>query len=214
VFAFEPQFNIYQALNTNIFLNDCINVIPQNVGISNTIKSITAKAINPGTNRQTNYGEFRVNHESEHGMEIKCIKLDEVEYYGQKIDFIKLDVEEHEVSVLLSGENLITNDKPNMYIEYNSHNGNDDLLRQLKLYGYNCYWHVYPKHNPNNFKNITENIWASSDTPATTPYIDKHFEGNMVAIHSSKDEGRFKEPIELGFTFVDYLLTRKLIAEL
>jgi FkbM family methyltransferase len=213
VFAFEPQFNIYQALNTNIFLNDCVNVIPYNVGISNTIQSITARINNPGITHSINYGEFKINEESEYGIEIKCVKIDEVELYDKAIDFIKLDVEEHEVSALMSGERVITTGKPHMYIEYNSHDGNDELLRTMDSLGYNCYWHVYPKHNPNNFNN-KPNIWITPDMPATLPYIDKYFEGNMVAIHRSKDDGKFKEPIDIGFTFVDYLLSRNLIKEI
>ena len=211
VFAFEPQFNIYQALNTNIFLNDGINVIPYNIGISNTVTTITTRPLNPGLKRRTNYGEFKVNQEAEKGMNITCMKLDEVDLFDQTIDFIKLDVEDHEVSVLLSGKDLIAKDKPHMYIEYNNHDGNDELLRLLKQYGYNCYWHVYPKYNSNNFKKETDNIWVTDDMPPTIPFISKHFEGNMVAIHQSKDEGKFKEPIEQGFTFVDYLLHNNLI---
>ena len=60
-------------------------------------------------------------------------------------------------------------------------------------------------------KKETDNIWVTNDMPPTIPFISKHFEGNMVAIHQSKDEGKFKEPIELGFTFVDYLLHNNLI---
>ena len=208
-FAVEPQFYIFQSLNTNIFLNDCYNVVPYNVGLSNEIEYTTGAVSDPTSVSGRNYGEFKITEQAESGIGIDCVKLDQLELYNKSIDFIKMDVESHECSVLLSGKQLITKDKPNMYIEFNDDDGNDQMIDILKQYGYNCYWHHYPKHNPNNFNNA-KTIW-DEQAPKIFGTVNQWYEANLIAIHASKDTGLFDQPISRGDNINEYLLRIGLI---
>lgn len=210
-FAIEPQFYIFQNLNTNIFINDCSNVIPYNVGISNDIDFTVGAVYNPSNIQGFNYGQFKITERAEEGIGVSCVKLDQLELYGKSIDFIKMDVESHECSALLSGKQIITTDKPHMYIEFNDDDGNDEMLKILKQYGYNCYWHQYTKHNPNNH-NKAKTIWADNDVPKTVDTINNWYEANLIAIHKSKDTGMFSNKINLGDNLVKYLQRNKLIS--
>lgn len=182
VHAIEPQFYIFEILNTNVLLNNAFNVKPYNAAVSNDYSSVRLLNLPPVSSSGINYGEFKL-HDHEHGLETKCIKLDQF----QNIQFIKMDVEGHELSALASGDALLKREKPLIYIEFNSHSGNPELLDYLWSLGYKVYWHVYEKHNPNNYHGLNVNIWL--DDPNEKPTIEraaKFFEGNIFCVHKSE----------------------------
>jgi FkbM family methyltransferase len=211
VFAFEPQVYIFQILNANIFMNDCFNVVPYQAGVSNTLTEIRGPLHIPSPNQGNfNYGEFKNTGDGPLG--IQCIRLDDTNYFGRTIDFIKMDVEGHEPSALVSGTKMITKDKPHMYIEYNDHDGNDEVLRVLNDLGYNSYWHCYPKHNANNYNKSDVNIWLNTaDLPKNENTVDKWYEASLIAIHKDRDTGQYTETIQLGDSIVKYLQRKGMI---
>jgi hypothetical protein len=175
VFSIEPQFYIFQLLNTNIVLNDCFNVVPMNIGIANTTGQMLVKvSATAGVGHKQNYGEFSL-------------------------------------QVLMSASNILKTSKPNMYIEFNSVNGNDEVLKILNEHDYNCYWHVYEKFNVDNFNKHPTNIYLDADCSKTVYYISKYFESNLIAIHKDKDEGLFTDKIEIGDNIAKWLLRHKWI---
>ena len=212
IFAFEPQVYIFQALNANIFMNDCFNVVAYQAGVSDTLKEIRGPIHVPRPNEGNfNYGEFKNTGEGPLG--IPCVRLDEASYFGRSVDFIKMDVEGHEPSALLSGKKMITKDKPHMYLEFNDHKGNDEVLRVLKDFGYNCYWHCYPKHNEENHNLTDVNIWLSDpNLPKIEATVDKWYEASLIAIHKDRDTKQYTERIELGDNIIKYLQRNKMIA--
>ena len=218
VFAVEPQFYIFQLLNTNIVLNDATNCIPINAFVMNYNGSMRVSALiaPPGENIKINYGEYNIRkYANETGIKTNVIKLDDVDVHSAKIDFIKMDCEGTEKEVLLSGEKLITSNKPHMYLEFNGKSGNDEVLYALNDLGYNCYWHVYSKFNKNNFKKFERNVWLHEhelDLMPTVATVDKYYEGNMICIHKDNDI-TFDEKILSGDNIVKYLLDRKMIKE-
>ena len=77
-----------------------------------------------------------------------------------KIDFIKIDVEGFEHSVLLSMERLLKKDKPTLFVEIyrgaNSNNHPEETIKFLVNIGYSAFFvnsdgilHRYSKHNDN-----------------------------------------------------------------
>jgi len=213
VFSIEPQFYIFQLLNTNIVLNDCFNVVPMNIGIANTTGQMLVKvSATAGVGHKQNYGEFSLlNQSNDQGVLIDIKKLDDLEYMGNEIGFMKIDCELLEAQVLISASNILKTSKPNMYIEFNSVNGNDEVLRILNEHDYNCYWHVYEKFNVDNFNKHPTNIYLDADCSKTVYYISKYFESNLIAIHKDKDEGLFTDKIEIGDNIAKWLLRHKLI---
>lgn len=218
VFSIEPQFYIFQLLNTNLILNDATNCVPIRSFIMNKKDKIKTSALflPPKENevRKLNYGQFNIrDYVNEDGVTTEIIKLDDIDYMGKKIDFIKMDCEGNEKDVLLSGQKTIKANKPHMYLEFNSKTGNDDLLYSLKDLGYKCYWHVYTKYNKNNFKKYSRNIYLyedQQDAPPTHGTIDSHFEANIICIHKSHDI-TFMNEVEVGDNIVNYLIKHKVI---
>jgi len=212
VFSFEPQFYIYMLLNSNIMLNDCHNVIPNRAFIGNSNETLKSQIFDPRAEK-LNYGEFNSNYTHESGIPTLKMKLDDVDFLNKKIDFIKTDCEGLDIDVLLSGEKLITTDIPNMYVEFNGVDGNDEILRVVKDYGYNIYWHVYPKFNPDNHNKQTRNIYVHEGTSLSIDNISKFYESSMICVHKEKDQGLFDshDAIELGDSLTNYLLRHKII---
>lgn len=218
VFSIEPQFYIFQLLNTNIILNDATNCIPTNSFIMNYngTERMVALIAPPEPNIKINYGEFNIRrHESANGIKTNVMKLDDLDLHDKKIDFIKMDCEGSEKEVLLSGHDVITKNKPHMYLEFNGKEGNDEVLYALNDLGYTSYWHVYTKFNKNNFKNNDINVYLSLDQQDTVPtieLIDKFFEGNIICIHKDNDIS-FDEKALPGDNIIKYLLKHKMISE-
>lgn len=213
IFSIEPQFYIFQLLNTNIVLNDVTNCIPINSFIMNKTDKIKVKALlaDPNTINKLNYGEFNSDkYADENGIYTNVIKLDDIDYFDKKINMIKMDCEGFEKEALLSGECLLRKDKPHMYLEFNSRTGNDELLYVLNDMGYNCYWHVYPKFNKNNFKNNNQNIWVYEDQKFSIELLDKFYEGNMICIHKDHDL-KFEHKILKGDTLAKHLVQSGII---
>jgi len=218
IFSVEPQFYIFQLLNTNLVLNDATNCVPIRSFIMNKRDKIKTTSLflppKDNENRKLNYGQFNIrDYLNNEGVSTEIIKLDDIDYMGRKIDFIKMDCEGSELDVLLSGQQTIKTNKPHMYLEFNNKAGNDELLHSLNDMGYTCYWHVYTKYNSNNFKGHKRNIYLyedQQDAPPTYSTIDSHFEANIVCIHRTH-KMQFGEKVESGDNVINYLLRHKVI---
>ena len=111
--VFEPQRIIYYQLCANIFLNRLSNVYAHNVGLS-TEQRITSYVL-PNYAEETNIGAFSIDFDTRHNdYEVKSegvtermiiIPLDSMQY--EKVRLIKIDVEGHELSVLLGAEHTL-----------------------------------------------------------------------------------------------------------
>jgi FkbM family methyltransferase len=111
--AFETQRIIYYQLCANIFLNRLSNVYAHNVGLSNE-KRITSYVL-PNYAEETNIGAFSIDFDTRlKDYEVKSegvtermiiIPLDSMQY--EKVRLIKIDVEGHELSVLLGAEHTL-----------------------------------------------------------------------------------------------------------
>jgi FkbM family methyltransferase len=111
--VFEPQRIVYYQLCANIFLNRLSNVYAHNVGLSNE-QRITSYVL-PNYAEETNIGAFSIDFDTRHNnYEVKSegvtermiiIPLDSMRY--EKVRLIKIDVEGHELSVLLGAEHTL-----------------------------------------------------------------------------------------------------------
>jgi FkbM family methyltransferase len=111
--CFEPQRIVYYQLCANIFLNRLSNVYVHNVGLSNE-KRITSYVL-PNYAEETNIGAFSIDFDTRlKDYEVKSegvtermiiIPLDSMQY--EKVRLIKIDVEGHELSVLLGAEHTL-----------------------------------------------------------------------------------------------------------
>jgi FkbM family methyltransferase len=112
VFAFEPVKSTFQILEENIKLNHSTNLIlyPFAVGKDNRTVKIKIKDGNKGRASIVDYSD-------KEGELVEIRKLDDV-LKNQKVDCIKIDVEGHELDVLIGASEIIKSQRPILIIEY------------------------------------------------------------------------------------------------
>jgi FkbM family methyltransferase len=211
VIAIEPQIYINQILNANLLINKCFNVIPYRVACGSSNGEARMVNINPFVNGKVNYGEFKVNDKADAGFYTDIVKLDSFLKLEIVFDLLKIDVEGMEVEVLSGASKLIKKHKPKIYLEFNSHNGNDELITLLESFGYINYWHVYTKHDPNNFNKSDLNVWESVNYICNEKTIEKRYEGNIISVHKSQLQPSSLDIVRKGDNIVNFLRSKQLI---
>lgn len=111
--AFETQRIVYYQLCANTFLNRLSNVYTHNVGLSN--ENRITNYVLPNYSEETNIGAFSIDFDTRlKDYEVKSegvtermiiIPLDAMQY--EKVRLIKMDVEGHELQVLLGAEHTL-----------------------------------------------------------------------------------------------------------
>lgn len=172
VFAYEPQRITFQMLCGNISLNALPNVVALNVAVGDKNDKIQILEIDP--HYEYNFGGFNIDKfGTASGVEVPLIKID-----GEKLKnchLIKIDVEGWELKVLQGAAQVIHKHRPIIYVENNKEDHSQELIRTFLDAGYRCWWHIYPRFNPNNFYEKSKNIFKAP------------IESNMLCIHQSVD---------------------------
>jgi FkbM family methyltransferase len=131
IYAFEPQEKIYNCLVNNIYNNECTNVLPFNLALSNIN---TTYLMNADYSHKDNFGAFRIC--SEGTLSINSKIGDELELTN--VGFIKIDVEGHELEVLHGLSNTIKRDLPLLSIEiHESSPTSNEAFSLIRNLGYN-----------------------------------------------------------------------------
>jgi len=211
VFAIEPQLYISQFLNTNLLVNGCFNVVPMRAACGSDEKEVRILNIDPFHGEKVNYGEFKLKDYEDKGLHTNCITLDSFLKQGIPFHLIKLDVEGLEVDVLNGATKLIDEYKPMLYIEFNDKDGNDELLKKINSMGYVSYWHMYTKHNPNNFRNQSQNIWEPDGYIIDKENLDRMYEGNIICIHKNQQQPTGLQEAKVGSNIFNFLIEQGLI---
>lgn len=118
VIAFEPLIENFSILRENIKLNGHLNVVVENLALMSRTGRIELRSATPGA--ITWVASVRVDQNSAVESEsVEAISLDEyVEKKGiAKVDFLKIDVEGAEESVLDGATSVLNRDKPVLLIE-------------------------------------------------------------------------------------------------
>ena len=151
VFSIEPQFYIFQLLNTNIILNDITNCIPIRSFVMNKTGKIKTNALflppKEDEVRKLNYGQFNIrDYLNEEGVPTEIIKLDDIDYMRKKIDFIKMDIEGAEFNALKGAEKTIRKFMPNLAISL-YHSLEDFISIPIYLNSLNLNYKFYLDHH-------------------------------------------------------------------
>ena len=121
VFSYEPNPNTYELLKFNTRNIPNINIF--NIGISNKNekKFLNESNFNIGDSSIVSLREkqnFKKDGITVH--EINSFKLDDLkDFSNEEISMIKIDVEGHELEVMVGAENLIKKNKPLLIFEHN-----------------------------------------------------------------------------------------------
>lgn len=119
--SFEPVTFIYQVLKENFILNNIVNAKAENVGLS-----FGEAMTDIFVSLEGNLGSSSVEKSGvlSEPVKIKIMRGDD--YINNNnirdVDFIKIDVEGHEASVLLGLENTIKASQPLILLEWNNNN--------------------------------------------------------------------------------------------
>lgn len=172
--GFEPQVELYKILVSNLMINGCDNAIPYNYALG----SISGLIDLPNVNYHVpnNFGAISLvnSKKIEDCLQIEIKKIDDLTWIARP-NFIKIDVEGMESNVLLGGCNLITYHCPIMYIENDRIEKSEELIQTLWNFGYDCYWHITPYFNENNFFKNKANLFG----------LQASF--NMLCFHRAKN---------------------------
>lgn len=119
VYAFEPYPKTYQKLESNIRMNQTARINAFNIGLSNQKGLLHMTQHSP-----SNSGGFRMTTDTQNTISVPVISLDEFvsEQQISRIDFIKIDVEGFELTVLEGAKQVIRQFKPILVFEYSVEN--------------------------------------------------------------------------------------------
>ena len=210
VVAIEPQIYIFEMLATNLLINECFNAIPVHAGASSKDGVVKMVNFNPFVDHKVNYGEFKINDNSDKGIDTNLITLDKYVNLS-KFNLIKLDVEGLEIEVLNGATKLLKEHKPFLYVEFNNKQGNDELLNKIYELDYVPYWHIYSKHNPNNHNKQEKNIWEPDHYLIDKDNLDSRYEGNAFCIPKGVEAVVNLNQIKLGESIATQLINEGLL---
>lgn len=172
IHVFEPQKQLFDLLNKNLFDNEIENVFSYNLAVGHTNLKVTLSDIitdGPNCNESFSYDSNKIYNLGGVSIgfgktEVQMISLDSMDL--ENIDYIKVDVEGAESLVFLGAKNILQKYKPVICFEYNHKKLNSEFLNSI--YGSELLspFEVLKSFGYSQFKNI--------------PYE------NVIAIHESK----------------------------
>ena len=144
VISFEPQVPIFNMLCGNIALNNIYNTRAYCLAVGSNTDTLYFDSIN--YEEKDNFGGKSLKNEGK--TPVSQVVLDE--FVNEKVDFIKIDVENMELEVIKGAEGLIRKHSPILFFENDRPNNSHELLKFVDSLGYDMYWHksgLYPIEN-------------------------------------------------------------------
>jgi len=147
VHSFEALSKHVQCFNENLKLFDNVNI--NQIGLSNTVSTLKMKALD--FNSGASSFEYKiVQKNTKHKQTIVDVDTRPLDSYNLKnVDFIKMDVEGHELKVIAGAKRTLTENSPVIFIEIlNRNKPYDDItsvytgLNALAEFGYRMEKHV------------------------------------------------------------------------
>jgi FkbM family methyltransferase len=149
VIAFEPQRIVFQALAGNMALNSLTNVDCRWAALGDKPGTITVPSINYG--REENFGGLGLEKVPPNvkGESVPLVTIDSLNL--PRCEFLKVDVEGMELSVLRGAAETIRRLRPILYVENDREELSPPLIEYLQSLDYDLYWHLPAFFNANNF---------------------------------------------------------------
>ena len=172
VLAIEPQKQVYQMLVGNVALNHLTHVDTMHGALGHERGTLQVPPVD--YTAAGNFGAVSLSQSAGDGTEdVPVVTLDSLKL--PKCDFIKIDVEGAETSVIRGATETIRTHAPTIYAENDRPERSAELLQQILDLDYRVYWHTPEMFNPDNFASHGENVFASLVSlnviaiPRTTP---------------------------------------------
>jgi len=116
IFTFEPDRHNYQILQKNVEKNSILNIATFRLAVSDYSGVIDF------TNNSNSYANTAVSgspiFSNSEITKVSCVDLDHfvIEEKLERVDFIKIDIEGHELNALKGAENTLLNYRPDIYL--------------------------------------------------------------------------------------------------
>lgn len=136
VISFEPDPYNYKFLRINVILNDCENIVIENIGLSNRSekKDMIVFFENRGRNRMLSPASGPLS-QGDSTIEVQAICLDKYilnhDIEKDSIRYIWIDTEGYEPYVVAGMSDLLSNRKIPLFIEFTNNIMNDDMFELL-----------------------------------------------------------------------------------
>lgn len=194
VFAFEPQRQVFQVLCSNIILNGFNNVhafqmgLAEQAGMSQVLSLDATVEANIG-GRSLGTIEGMSNYEP--------VIINTLDSFNlNRLDFLKIDVEDLEKNVLDGSQQTIARCRPILYVENDREDKSETLIQTIFDLGYNAWWHIAKMFNPNNHNKIPEDIFVPQNLASFNLFcVPKEIQAvveNMDPVLSPQDTSKNK----------------------
>jgi FkbM family methyltransferase len=184
VYSFEPQPAIFNLLSSNISINSITNVQLFNYALGNSQREIYVPIIDYSEHINSGSVSLKTQVENDRKKNYYSVPLKTIDSLDiPSIDFIKIDVEGMETSVLEGSKNSILEFNPFIYTECNSIENGWNIITFLRDFDYISFYHECYAYNDSNYFNNNDNIFGYA------------CESNLFFIHKTKF-CQFKELIE------------------
>ena len=158
VLAFEPQRVIFQQLCANLALNGLTNVnaLPYACGATAGVVTFAE----PNYQQLGNFGGISMQAaEQASQVLVPCVRVDDV-VNSEHVGLIKVDVEGFELKVLQGAASTVQRCRPLLYVENDRPDRSRELIEWIWAAGYNLWWHKPWLFNPDNYFEVTENLYS------------------------------------------------------
>lgn len=161
VIGIEPQPEMFKLLTANMAVSgNCRKFTGFNIALGAEKRKVYVPDADYSVGQ--NFGAIPVDDKST-GIPTRMLTIDILAALGHKPNFIKIDVEGWEESVLKGGINYIEEHEPVLYVENDKPDRSESLVKFItEKLGYRAYWHITPLFNRNNFFGASENAFGSA----------------------------------------------------
>lgn len=156
VLAFEPQRLTFQALCANVALNSLPNVSTFPMALGKAKGQLTLPPLD--LTQHQNVGGVSVKGHAA-GEPVQTIAIDDLRLPG--LTLLKLDLEGMERDALAGAHLTIKHLQPLLYVEADRADQRDDLISDLKGFGYRLYQHCPPLYRADNFRREPANVFPN-----------------------------------------------------
>lgn len=161
VYAFEPRQEIFQVLCNNLAENQCAQVQAFNMGVSDQSGKTLLGPLD--LNASANFGGLELHRaviEEAGAYTVGITTIDELRI--ARVDFMKIDVEGMERSVLDGSLKTIQDLKPAIYCECNSVDSGTRILDFANAIGYAVFGFLFDAYSKENFNQHCVNIFGDA----------------------------------------------------
>lgn len=181
VHAFEPERTNFNTLCGNVALNNLKNVFCYQKAVGSQTGFISVPELDH--NKTVNYGGLNLETDYSAGLhyDVPLATIDSLNL--PRVNFIKIDVEGMEKFTLEGGTEVISSQKPFLYVEDDREDKREALVAYIKSIGYKIYRHAAPLYSPYNFYGDKEDVFLSQSEQGLQQIISL----NLFCHHESVD---------------------------